>query len=70
MKTTFSTSVTVSSYALFLGWTVSLIGYFLITEVSGVFFLLFLQGIRILSGGALAELSPCQDKAETLELSL
>ena len=38
--------------------------------MSGVFFLLFLWGIRRLSSVALAKLSHCPDKIETLKLSL
>ena len=39
------------------------------TEMSGVFFLLFLQVIRCLFGVTLARLSPCLDKSETYLLS-
>ena len=70
MNTIFSTSVEVSSSDLFLGLNVSPIGYFLITEVSGVFFILLLQGMRILSGVTLAKIYPCKDKKETLKMYL
>ena len=39
-------------------------------EVSDVFFLLFLQGIRCLSGVTLDKIFPRPDKTETLKLSL
>ena len=49
-------------FSFLLGLTVSPISYFLITEISVVFFLLFLQGIQKLSGVTLAKSSPCPDK--------
>ena len=49
---------------------VSPIGTFLITEVYRAFFFLLLRGIKILSGVAFVKISPCQDKTETLKLSL
>ena len=66
----FSTSVIVSYFTLFLGLTVSTIGSFLITELSGRFFLSFLRGIWISSVVQIAKLSSCLDKIETLKLSL
>ena len=42
-RTTFFTSVQLFSFALFLGLTSSWIGCFLLIELSGDFFLLFLQ---------------------------
>ena len=66
----FSTSVMVSYFSLFLGLTGFRIGSFLITEVYGFFFLLFLQGIRRLSGVILDKLSPCPKKSEISLLSL
>ena len=65
-----STSVTVFSFAPFLGLTVSPIGYFLIPEVSGVLFISFLQVIQGLSGVTLAKSYLFQDKRETFTLSL
>ena len=62
MKNTFYPSVTVFSCDLFLGLTVSLVGFFFITELAGLFYLLFLREIKILSYVILAKLSPCLNK--------
>ena len=69
MKTIFFTEVTASYFSVFLGLTLSPLGSFLIDEVYGVFFMLFLRGIKILSGVTLAKVSPCPEKTETLKLS-
>ena len=69
-STTFFTSVKVISFFLFLGLTGSLIGFFLMIVVSGVFFILLLRGIWRISGAELDKLSPCIYKTETLKLSL
>ena len=69
-RTIFSTIVKVFYFALFLGLTGSWIVFFIIIEVSGVFFLLFLRGIRRVSDVSLDRLSPCTEKLETLKLSL
>ena len=50
--------------------TVSTIGSFLITELSGVLFILFLQVILCWYGVTLAKLSPCLDKLETSSFSI
>ena len=56
-RTTFSTSVKVFSFSLFLGFTGSWIGCILKIEVSVVFFILFLQVIGRVSGVLLDKLS-------------
>ena len=66
----FSTSGDVFYFALLLGSTGFLIGCFLIIEVSGVFFILFLRVIQIVSCVTLDKRSPCAEKTETLKLSL
>ena len=65
-----SALVKVFYFALFLGFTGYLIGYFLMIKVSGVLFILFLRGIQRLSGVIFDRLSPCPEKPETLKMSL
>ena len=67
-RTRFSTSVIVSYFSLFLGFTGSWICSFLMIKVSEVFFLLSLPGILCWSGVTLDKLSSCPDKTETLKL--
>ena len=57
-----STSIKVFYFDLFLALTGYWIEFFLMIEVYGVFFLLFLRVIRRVSGVSLDKLSPCPDK--------
>ena len=66
--TNFCTSGIIPSFALLLGLSGSWILYFPVIEMSEVFFLLFLQGIRFWSGVTIYKLSPCTDITERLEL--
>ena len=59
----------ISSSALLLGFSGSWILNFHLIEVSEVFFILFLQWIRCLSGITIDTLHPCIDMRERLALS-
>ena len=67
-RTNVSTSVKVFSFGLLLGLTGSLIGSFIMIEMYGFFFLLFLPLIQRVSIFSLNKLSPFPDKTETLKL--
>ena len=67
---TFYTSVKLFYFALFLGLTGALISCFLMIEMPGIFFIVFLRGIKRISDDTLDKLSPCPGKTETLKLSL
>ena len=65
----FSTSLKVFYLTLLLGLAGSWIGCFIMIEVSGILFILFLRWIQIVSGVSLDKISPCPDKLEHLNCS-
>ena len=68
--TIFSTLVEVYNFSVSLGLTGSLLVFFLMIGVSGVFYILFLLIIQRVSGVSLDKLSPSPYKIETLKFPL